>query len=117
MTEKKELKDKQLEKVSGGSTEENAPETVPYGNGFFNGFISKYAESHIGELLYLVSHDGKNYYYGTLTDSFEAETTFYTERTQVMSCVEHNDKKLSGVVEVSGDDYWLYRERISYKVL
>ena len=45
-------------------------------------------------------------------DSFEAEYTFSTERTQVMLCRERNGVPFSGVVEVSGDDYWLYRERI-----
>ena len=107
----KELNEDELEKVSGGSTEEDASEELICSNWTFSGFIIKYAESHIGEKLYLVSHSGKEYYYGTLIDSFEAEYTFSTERTQVMMCEERNGTQHGGVVEVSGDDYWLYRER------
>lgn len=110
--ENKELKDDELTNVVGGSTKENAPETFSFGGFSFTGFIGKYAESHIGEYLYLVSHDGDDYYYGRLLDSFEVEYTFSTERTYVMNCVEHNGKDFSGFVELSGDDYWIYRERI-----
>ena len=108
---KKELNDNELENVVGGSTEENAPENANCGNFVFTGFVGKYAEWHIGENLYLVDHDGDHYYYGTLLDSYEAEYTFRTERMQVMNCVESDGKPYSGIVEVSGDDYWLYRER------
>ena len=108
---KTELKDDELSKVTGGSTTENAPNEFVCGNWTFTGFIIKYAESHIGEKLYLVSHDGSEYYYGRLLDSFEAESTFWTERTQVINCEEHNGTKFNGFVEVSGDDYYLYRER------
>ena len=106
------LNDEDLENVTGGSTTENAPGVLSCDSWAFSGFIRKYAESHRGEMLYLVSHDKDEYYYGTLLDSFEAEYTFSTERTQVMLCRERNGVPFSGVVEVSGDDYWLYRERI-----
>lgn len=107
-----ELNEEDLEKVNGGSTTEDASNELSFGNWTFSGFVGKYAESHIGEKLYLVSHDKDEYYYGRLLDSFEAESTFWTERTQVINCEEHNGVRLVGVVEVSGDDYWLYRERI-----
>ena len=108
----KELNDDELQEVTGGSTNEDAPDVLSCGAWKFSGFIIKYAESHIGEKLYLVSHDKDEYYYGRLLDSFEAESTFWTERTQVINCEEHNGVKYGGIVEVSGDDYWLYRERI-----
>lgn len=108
----KELSDEEIKQVSGGSTTENAPKEFSCGNWMFSGFVGKYAEGHIGEKLYLVSHDGDEYYFGLLLDSFEAESTFWTERTHVIRCEEHNGMKYSGYVEVSGDDYWLYRERI-----
>lgn len=107
----RELSDDELCLVSGGSTKEDAPDDLSCGSWSFSGFVGKYAESHIGEKLYLVSHSGKEYYYGRLLDSFEAESTLWTERTQVINCEEHNGVKFSGFVEVSGDDYWLYRER------
>ena len=107
-----DLKDEELQEVTGGSTTENAPNELSCANWVFSGFIGKYAESHIGEKLYLVSHDKDEYYYGRLLDSFEAESTFWTERTHVILCEEHNGSKFSGYVEVSGDDYWLYSERI-----
>lgn len=106
-----ELKDEELKNVTGGSTTEDAPNELICGNWAFSGFVIKYAESHVGEKLYLVSHDKDEYYYGILLDSFEAESTFWTERTQVIRCEEHNGVPYSGFVEVSGDDYWLYRER------
>lgn len=107
----KELSENEMQQVIGGSTSENAPDELSCGNWIFTGFIIKYAENHIGEKLYLVSHDKNEYYYGRLLDSFEAESTFWTERTQVMYCEERNGAGFSGIVEVSGDDYWLYRER------
>lgn len=107
-----ELKDEDLKSVTGGSTTEDAPNELSCNNWTFRGFIGKYAEGHIGNKLYLVSHDKDEYYYGRLLDSFEAESTFWTERTHVISCEEHNGVKFSGFVEVSGDDYWLYSERI-----
>ena len=110
-TKLKELSDEELEKVTGGSTTEDAQETLSFGNWSFTGFIGKYADSHIGEKLYLVSHDKDEYYYGRLLDSFEAEHSLWTERTHQIMCEEHNGSKFSGLVEVSGDDYWLYRER------
>lgn len=106
-----ELKDEDLKNVTGGSTTENAPNEFSCGGWAFSGFVGKYAENHIGEKLYLVSHDGDEYYFGRLLDSFEAESTFWSERTQVINCEEHNGYKYCGFVEVSGDDYWLYRER------
>lgn len=109
---KHELNEEELNAVVGGSTTEDAPETLSLKNWSFTGFIGKYAEGHIGTTLYLVSHDGNHYYYGRLMDSFEAEYTFSTERTQVMNCIEHDGHSFNGIVEVSGDDYWLYRERI-----
>lgn len=109
---KNELKDEDLKNVTGGSTTENASNEISCGSWIFTGFISKYAESHIGEKLYLVSHDKDEYYYGRLLDSFEAESTFWTERTHVINCEEHNGFKFSGFVEVSGDDFWLYSGRI-----
>ena len=114
MSDKKsyELKDEYLNNVVGGSTTENAPSNCTCGNWIFTGFISKYAESHIGQKLYLVSHSADEYYYGRLLDSFEAESTFWTERTHVILCEEHNGVQFNGFVEVSGDDYWLYSERI-----
>ena len=108
----KELTDDEIKEVTGGSTTENAPDELYCGDYIFSGFIGKYADSHIGEKLYLVSHSGKEYYYGRLLDTFEAESTFWTERTHVIMCTEHNGSKFNGYVEVSGDDYWLYRERI-----
>ena len=107
-----ELTEDEIKVVTGGSTTENAPNELSCGSYTFVGFIGKYAESHIGEKLYLVSHSGAEYYYGRLLDSFEAESTFWTERTHVINCEEHNGTKYNGYVEVSGDDYWLYRERI-----
>ena len=56
-----ELKDEDLNDVTGGSTTENAPKEFSCGSWTFSGFIGKYAESHIGEKLYLVSHDGDEY--------------------------------------------------------
>lgn len=106
------LSDEELKKVTGGSTTEDAPNELSFGSWMFSGFIGKYADSHIGEKLYLVSHDKDEYYYGRLLDTFEAESTFWTERTHVILCEEHNGLKYVGYVEVSGDDYWLYRERI-----
>ena len=106
-----ELKDEDLKNVTGGSTTENAPNELSCSSWAFSGFIVKYAESHIGEKLYFVSHSGDEYYYGRLLDSFEAESTFWTERTHVINCEEHNGSKFSGFVEVSGDDYWIYMER------
>lgn len=107
-----EIKDDELEKVTGGSTTENAPSEFSCSNNWvFTGFVGKYAESHIGEKLYLVAHSGNKYYYGTLRDSFEVEYTFSTERTHCMACEEKNGKPYDGFVEVSGDDYYLYRER------
>ena len=108
----KELNDEDLKSVTGGSTSEDAADEYSNSKWSFSGFVSKYAESHIGEKFYLVSHDGDEYYYGMLLDSFEAESTLWTERTQVIRCEEHNGKPYGGFVEVSGDDYWLYRERI-----
>lgn len=108
----KELSDEELNMVTGGSTIEDAPDELSCGKWKFVGFVGKYADSHIGEKLYLVSHDKDEYYYGRLLDSFEAESTFWTERTQVILCEEHNGAVFKGYVEVSGDDYWLYRERI-----
>lgn len=110
--EKFELKDEDLKSVVGGSTKEDAPNELSCGNWTFSGFIGKYADSHIGEKLYLVSHDKDEYYYGRLLDSFEAESTFWTERTHVILSEERNGVKYGGYVEVSGDDYWLYSERI-----
>lgn len=114
MTEKdiKELNEHELKNVVGGSTSEDAPNVFSCGAWEFTGFVGKYAEGHIGESFYLVNHDGDEYYYGRLLDSFEVEFTFSTERTQVINCYEHNGTPMCGVVEVSGDDYWLYRERI-----
>lgn len=109
---KKQLSEEELNKVSGGSTTENAPQTASVGSYRFTGFVGKYAETHVGEFLYLVDHDGEHYYYGRLLDSFEAEYTFSTERTQVINCVEKDGKSYYGIVEVSGDDYWLYREKV-----
>lgn len=108
----KELTEEELKTVTGGSTVEDAPNDFNTGKWHFVGFIGKYAEGHIGQNLYLVKHDGSTYYYGTLEDSFEAEFTFSTERTQQMSCVERNGVPYYGIIEVSGDDYWLYSERI-----
>lgn len=111
--DRKELNEEELKQVVGGSTsEDDAPSTFSCGNWMFTGFVRKYAESHRGESLYLVSHSGTNYYYGTLLDSFEAESFFTTERTQVMYAIEHNGVGCNEFIEVSGDDYWLYRERI-----
>ena len=107
-----ELKDEELKLVTGGSTTEDAPNELSCDNWVFYGFIGKYADSHIGEKLYLVSHSRNEYYYGRLLDTFEAESTFWTERTHVINCEEHNGVKYGGFVEVSGDDYWLYRERM-----
>lgn len=107
-----DLTDDDLKNVTGGSTTEDAPNELSCGSWAFSGFVGKYAESHIGEKLYLVSHGKDEYYYGRLLDSFEAESTFWTERTHVILCEEHNGLKFSGYVELSGDDYWLYRERI-----
>lgn len=107
-----ELKNEELKNVVGGSTTENAPNELVCRNWTFNGFIGKYADSHIGEKLFIVSHSKNEYYYGRLLDSFEAESTFWTERTHVILCEEHNGLIYRGYVEVSGDDYWLYRERI-----
>lgn len=109
---KTEIEDEDLKNVIGGSTIEDAPSELSAGSWVFTGFIGKYAEGHIGEKLYLVSHNKNNYYYGRLLDSFEAESTFWTERTHVINCEEHNDIKFTGFVEVSGDDYWLYSGRI-----
>ena len=106
-----ELNDQDLEKVVGGSTTEDAPNEFSCNKWTFSGFIIKYAESHIGEFLYLVSHSGDEYYYGRLLDSFEAEYTFSTERTQVMLCLEHNGSPFNQFIEVSGDDYYLYSQR------
>ena len=111
MSDIKELKDDELKSVVGGSTEENAPTTFDCGKWAFTNHVSKYAEAHIGEMLYLVDHDGNNYYYGTLSDSYEAESTFWTERMQDMTCIEHNGIPFTGFIEVSGDDYYLYRTR------
>lgn len=108
----KELNDEQLENVAGGSTTEDAPATLSFGGFTFTGFVGKYAEGHIGEMLYVVSHDKDHYYYGKLRDSFEAEYTFSTERTHVIKCIEKDGAAYNGIVELSGDDYWLYRERI-----
>lgn len=109
MSDIKELKDEDLNKVTGGSTEENAPSSVKCCGFTFSGFVKKYAEQFVGDYFYLVSHDLDEYYYGRLLDSFEAESLLYTERTQVINCIEYNGASFSGFVEVSGDDYWLYR--------
>ena len=55
--EKIELSEDEMEMVTGGSTTENAPNELSCKNWAFTGFVGKYAESHIGERLYLVSHD------------------------------------------------------------
>ena len=109
--EEKVLNDEQLEKVVGGSVEENATDPFICSVGTFSGFISKYAEGHIGGMFYLVSHDGDEYYYGQLRDSFEVEYTFSTERTQVMMCEMHNGVALKVPIELSGDDYYLYQRK------
>lgn len=114
MSEKdiKELVEEDLKVVTGGSTQEDAPETFSCGVGTFTGFIGKYAaEGHLFEMVYFVSHSGDDYYYGELRESFEYETTFWTERTQVMMGKEHNGGAISGIVEVSGDDYYIYKTR------
>ena len=51
--EKKELNEKQLKEVAGGSTTENAPNTFSSGNWSFTGFVGKYAEGHIDEMFYI----------------------------------------------------------------
>lgn len=106
-----ELNEDELSKVSGGSTKEDAPDELTCSNWVFSGFIGKYAEGHIGEYLYLVSHDKDEYYYGQLRDSFEVEYTLWTIRTHQMKCKEHNGKSFTNFIEVSGDDYWIYKER------
>lgn len=109
--EEKVLNDEQLEKVVGGSTEENALDPFKCAVGTFSGFVGKYAEGHIGGMFYLVSHDGDEYYYGQLRDSFEVQYTFWTERTQVMMSSIHNGATLKGIIELSGDDYYLYQRK------
>lgn len=113
MEEKKlnELNDEQLEKVSGGEVQEYAPDTFNCAVGKFTGFIKKYAESHIGEMLYFVSHDGDEYYYGQLRESFEEESLFSTERVQQIMCQIRNGVPHGGIVQISGDDYWIYRNK------
>ena len=108
----KELNEDELKQVSGGSTTENAPDPFVCGSWTFSGHVGKYAEAYRGQKFYLVKHDGSEYYYGTLRDSFEDESTFWTERTQLIKCEQHNGMPLVGPVQVSGDDYYLYRERI-----
>lgn len=108
----KKINDDELKSITGGSSKEDAPDKLTCGGWIFSGFIGKYAESHIGENLYLVSHSKDEYYFGRLLDSFEAESLLWTERTHVFLCCEHNGASFSGYIEVSGDDYWLYSERI-----
>lgn len=108
----KTLNDEELLQVTGGSTTEDAPEEFNCGKWTFRGHISKYAEAYRNQTLYLVSHDGDEYYYGVLIDSYESESTLWTERMQAMQCQEHNGVRFVGWIEVSGDDYYLYRERI-----
>ncbi len=111
-SELRTLNDEELSQVTGGSTEEDAPEEFDCGKWVFRGHITKYAEAYRNQMLYLVSHDGDEYYYGLLIDSFEAERTLWTLRKHDMQCEEHNGVRFIGWIEVSGDDFYLYRERI-----
>ena len=78
----KQIKDEELKNVTGGSTTEDAPNEVICGNWAFSGFVIKYAESHVGEKLYLVSHDKDEYYYGI--DACEGINKFYDISIQEM---------------------------------
>lgn len=107
-----ELNDEELNVVVGGSTNEDAPKEFRCKVGVFTNHVSKYAEGFLYDNFYLVRHDGEQYYYGRLMSSFEAETTFFTERKQVMRCVEKNGLPYTDTIQVSGDNYYLYRTKI-----
>lgn len=105
------IKDEELNEVNGGSTVENAPEEARCKNHVFTGFVGKYAESFMGQSFYYVDHDLEHYFYGVLLHSFEAEYTFSTERTHVIRCTEKDNRSVNGLIELSGDDYWIYRNK------
>ena len=50
--------------------------------------------------------------YQDIQDVVEQEFTFTTERKQVMQFIEYDGVARTGTVEKSGDDYWLFRNKV-----
>jgi len=116
MSEKKQLNEEQLEKVTGGR---DAGHYLPAGHG---GHIGLYeAGAYIGSQVYIVNDDDREiYYWGELVDSYEREAHSFggiytvTERThkvKISGCnnySEVNQYYVGQTREFDGDDWSLF---------
>jgi len=118
MLKKKELKEEELEKVSGGSkTLQAAGNIDKYSD--YNVRVNKYS-GQIGTKYLFVKHNSDNWLFGTLVSSYERhEFLFATVRTHDIKVEDgfgdYNNKdkhKISlsdyGTREINGDEYQMY---------